>query len=70
MKKIRLNVDALTVESFSATTDGKARRGTVRGFLETFDIWCSAGCTGPTCQSCENCTAAGNTCSGDHVCFC
>jgi hypothetical protein len=55
-KKLRLDVDALHVESFDTTRPDPVR-GTVQGnqaggFLETVD-WCPKDSNGPnTCQSC------------------
>jgi hypothetical protein len=75
MKKMKLDLDQLTVESFSSVDGEKAQQGTVHGrsgSIGTANSDCSgAYCTGMTCQSCEACTYNGeNSCSGDHVCFC
>lgn len=70
MKKIRLNMDTLAVESFACTSGDKAERGTVHGRNDTFFCYSGGDCTGLTCQSCENCTINGSTCSGMHVCLC
>ena len=65
MKKMKLDLDQLTVESFSPAADPQAQRGTVHGRIE------SADCTGITCETCDACTYNGDaSCSGDHVCFC
>jgi hypothetical protein len=56
MKKLRLNVDALTVQSF-ATADQASSRGTVHGE----ECTCPTNCTCPGCPSCgETCP---NTCA-------
>jgi len=40
MKKIRLNLDMLTVETFATTKDEGAERGTVRGHYEITGYGC------------------------------
>ena len=64
MKKIRLNLDALAVETFATTKDDDASRGTVRGHLSAYyelcnpgDTWqqsctCEATCNAATCYNC------------------
>lgn len=79
MKKLMLNLEALSVESFE-TSRGLMERGTVRGASEstanqiictcnsdngTCDASCDGGCgTDYTCQSCNG------TCGGDTCGFC
>ena len=47
MKKLRLDPDALRIESFEAS-DGEARPGTVRGHEGTYGETCITQCaTGP-----------------------
>jgi hypothetical protein len=52
MKKLKLNIDTLVVESFAIPGD-EAPRGTVEGMASCNtceDINCSAACTGGTCD--------------------
>ncbi len=67
MKKIRLDLDRLSVESFATERDGGPGKGTVRGHLSAYYELCHAGdtwqvsCTcEPTCnaQTCHNCSVA------------
>lgn len=44
MRKLRLDLDELAVESFSTLAQGKASRGTVRGRADTEEYTCG-GCT-------------------------
>jgi len=48
MNKIRLNLDALAVETFATTKDRGAKRGTVRGHDST------AGTNDWTCWDCTS----------------
>jgi hypothetical protein len=52
MKKVRLDLEALSVESF-ATADGGAERGTVRGFASDLAASCYDTCVaiGAPCGS-------------------
>jgi hypothetical protein len=66
MRKLKLEIDSLQVESFEAHA-AKEQRGTVRGLLTAYyelcnvdDTW-QVSCTcEPTCnaQTCYNCSAA------------
>lgn len=66
MRKLKLEIDSLQVESFEAHA-AKGQRGTVRGLLTAYyelcnvdDTW-QVSCTcEPTCnaQTCYNCSAA------------
>lgn len=60
MKKLRLNLDALAVESFTAGEDELASRGTVAGHISTR---CTAGAM--TCDDGNTCVPAGATCDND-----
>jgi hypothetical protein len=73
MRKIRLKIDDLAVDSFKTAGKDAAKAGTVRGY-ETF--WCSedSGCA--TCQP-GGCPHETSTCfqscamtDGYNVCFC
>jgi hypothetical protein len=61
MRKIKLNAEELTVESFAATVDGPEARGTVQGNDDaiTIRISCPATCGGScdTGQPCVYCRA-------------
>jgi hypothetical protein len=73
MKKIRLDLEALTVETFATTKDDEAARGTVRGHLSAYyefchvdDTWqqsctCEATCNAATCYNCGGASAGCNT---------
>ena len=77
MKKIRLDLDALAVETFSTTRDDEAARGTVRGHLSAYyelchegDTWqqsctCEATCNAATCYNCGGGSAGCNTPTGN-----
>jgi len=53
MKKIKLNLDDLKVESFHTTPEtGKGREGTVFGFADEGDFIKSMLITACTCYSC------------------
>lgn len=71
MKKIRLQLDALAVESFETTAAEKAK-GTVFGE----ECSCLTDCTCPGCPTCDNtcplsCNGTCNefTCGGDDTCL-
>ncbi|HEV7589324.1 MAG TPA: hypothetical protein VGO40_14505 [Longimicrobium sp.] len=61
-KKLRLEVDALQVESFRPERDGLRDGGTVHGqnsppctWYGTCQVTCASTCAGPTCDPpCEN----------------
>jgi hypothetical protein len=59
MKKLRLDVDLLTVETFDTTAQRAARLGTVRGRQETFG---AQTCIGETCGT--TCPSGGGSCGG------
>ncbi|MBV9110377.1 MAG: hypothetical protein JO306_13275 [Gemmatimonadetes bacterium] len=48
MRKLMLNVDALRVESFEATSPELREDGSVRGYAVTADTNCNTQCLGPT----------------------
>jgi hypothetical protein len=69
MKKIKLDVDALDVESFEPS-EAKGERGTVKGLLTAYyelchegDTWQGSCTCEPTCNAdtCYNCQSAGCT---------
>ena len=60
MKKLKLSLDDLRVESFSATPDPAQKRGTVFGQYETEYPW---DCTVHTCNNQETCPPY-DTCGG------
>jgi hypothetical protein len=63
MPKLKLNLEALQVDSFEITDDGKARRGTVRGHADyTHPAVCDTAmdCSYNTCAS--YCQTACGTC--------
>jgi len=62
MRKLTLNPDELTVESFEPVPAPEADRGTVRALGNSADTACDIAtvCVGDTCQTCD--TAMGNTC--------
>lgn len=64
MRKMKLDLDGLAVESFEMTAGDADERGTVRGNAATLRL-CSAGggCTGDTAQlSCTGSCATGLNC--------
>lgn len=63
MKKIRLDLDRLSVESFSTAHEGGEEKGTVRG-LQSYPIACfpPSDSVDPAIDSCAYATCAGNTC--------
>jgi hypothetical protein len=76
MGKIRLELDALSVESFSTAPDKGDRDGTVFGHLppDTYAVYCSDGrtCYMDTCEACGTaatdcgtCATACGTCATD-----
>jgi hypothetical protein len=71
MRKTRLDLDSLSVESFDTTATPADSRGTVHGNADTFQSYCSDGRTcidtcDYTCNQYEA-TCAG-TCQGDASC--
>jgi hypothetical protein len=61
MKKMKLNVEALAVESFDTSGDAP-KRGTVFGEQCT----CYTDCTCPGCNTCDE--SCNGTCAGQHTC--
>ena len=59
MKKLKLNIDDLKVESFETTKNFKNVQGTVKGYRPTWEGTCD--CTGGTCYTVDDCT--GVTCN-------
>ncbi len=45
MKKLRLDLDRLQVETFATDNEKLAARGTVQGFHHTREIYCTRGDT-------------------------
>ena len=74
MKKLRLKVDELTVESFDTSAAAGARGGTVRAHESAENNTCLALCTNYNCQGGgtgpTGClfTDCGYTCNGDFEC--
>lgn len=69
MKKLALNIDDLSVESFSSAPDALSLRGTVRGRGGTCAVTCNYSCGGTcagTCNefTCENSCSCWATCAG------
>ncbi|HEU4882963.1 MAG TPA: hypothetical protein VFT45_11970 [Longimicrobium sp.] len=66
MRKLKLDVDQLTVDSFDTKASDGARAGTVQGFAPpTFWESCNGSCdyTCGTCNaSCASCVSCYNTC--------
>jgi hypothetical protein len=57
MKKLRLDVDTLAVESFPTASVDAALKGTVHGLLATRELYCTNGDTCRTsCGRVGNCT--------------
>jgi len=50
MKKLRLEIEQLEVESFGTVEDGEDGRGTVRG-LATSETACATACRDDGCQT-------------------
>ena len=75
MGKIRLDLDALSVESFSTASDKDDKGGTVFGHLppDTYQKYCSDGLTcgesydicGTAASDCGTCATACGTCATD-----
>ena len=59
MRKITLDLDRLTVDSFPTTAPAEAPRGTVEGAMRTRELYCTGG---DTCR-----TSCGG---GDPRCTC
>jgi hypothetical protein len=79
MKKIRLNLDALSVESFDTTAAEAKARGTVHGNAESFQVYCSDGSTCyesacgscvSQCGSCNDATCGETYCGSCDACSC
>lgn len=67
MKKLRLELDALAVESF-ATDAGAERMGTVRGHYNT-ELDCTLD--RESCKvSCDPCYTCATSCAGGPICDC
>jgi hypothetical protein len=70
MRKLRLDFEQLTVESFDVTSDALRERGTVRGRISFPALTCDATeCYQNTCDTCQSCPAScwqtcGDTCGG------
>jgi hypothetical protein len=65
MNKVKLNLDALKVETFD-TTPGERARGTVMGQQDP--CTCPTNCTCPGCPTCNG-TCDEFTCGNDHTCL-
>lgn len=63
MKKLRLELDNLNVQSF-ATTDGETGTGTVEGYIS---LRCSQG--DHTCNGGNTCDGVGDTCNPENSCY-
>jgi len=64
VKKLRLELDELAVDSFA--TDGLLRAaGTVHGHLSAI---CTYACNGTDGGTCNDPTCVGDTCNGDYTC--
>jgi hypothetical protein len=59
MRKLQLDLDQLTVESF-ATSDNAEQKGTVVGEQQ---CTCQTQCTCPGCPTCDATCNRGNTCA-------
>ena len=74
MKKLRLHLDEMDVESFEISEQMKSGRGTVRGHL-TVNTPCSGQCdtvADYTCDPDETCTntkLGDYTCAGNYTCW-
>lgn len=63
MRKMKLDMDKLAVESFEMTAGDADERGTVRGNAATRFCSLASGCAGDTCQlSCNGSCATGLNC--------
>lgn len=73
MKKMKLSLDDLKVESFQTTPENDANEGTVFGYItpgpgntcdpgctDTLQASCNGTCDDPTCSTCE--PTCGSTC--------
>ena len=62
MKKLRLDLEAIAVETFE-TAAVQAEKGTVLGQAEYTAVWeadtCQESCNG-SCESCDGCTTTGD----------
>lgn len=65
MKKMRLEIDELAVETFATGANGDAGQGTVKAADATIGITCGATCAGVTCV-----TSCGGGGGGVQHCTC
>lgn len=72
MKKLRLDLGTLAVESFGTTPGAGARAGTVRGREDCPSCGCSLGAADVvTCDpSCDPCATCDTSCAGGPYCDC
>lgn len=64
MKKLKLNLEDLKIESFQTDSISKKSKGTIKGFITNTDPRCNTECAGGnTCQNtCYNTCGWGYTC--------
>ncbi|HEX9937602.1 MAG TPA: hypothetical protein VGB15_10790 [Longimicrobium sp.] len=63
MRKMKLDVERLAVESFAVGGDGDDGRGTIHGNAATRFCTLASGCAGDTCDlSCNGSCATGYNC--------
>ena len=62
MRKIRLDVDALRVDSFDTAAGAESQRGTVRGHSYPDACFPPSGSDDPFLDTCGYATCAGDTC--------
>ena len=65
MKKLRLELDELAVESFTTSRDAREGRGTVRGHflaLYSYQQICEGSWEFAVCDSADQCLTAGAEC--------
>ena len=70
MRKLKLNLDQLTVDSFDTAVPAEKKRGTVMGEEQcTCPSACNTNCTCPGCPTCDDsCASYCQTCAGDYTC--